>query len=417
MKNIPSIIVVLLVLLCSTAHAQRVTYRVVDGKKVNLQRELADSLRYAELARDSLRSIDSISTDPLVLDSLAKRLQLRDLMLQDTLSKDDSVKMELLSKKLNLQTAELYDSLDRRYLELGLTVDQIERRNRLRNDSIQAQKNLELLSRRFRMRYDTMSPGAHLAMSFVPGLGQYYNNQYVKIPVIYAGIGGFVAGGAITSSRYKDYKAQYQTALNLNQPPEVRDALQRKMQSLGSTRTTLYALAAASYLYQVADATFNYRGYTNPVRKSTVLAAVFPGAGFMYTKAYWRLPIYYGGFIIIGTVIDFNNRSFQRYKTAYDALTDGNPATVDEFNGRFTAEALANVRDGYRRDRDFGIILMAGAYILSVVDTFVIATLKNWDVSDDLALEVTPTIFEDNSMRAQGYGLPSGAGMALRLKF
>ena len=189
---------------------------------------------------------------------------------------------------------------------------------------------------RFSLTKDTISPGSHFALSLVPGMAQINNRQYWKTPTFIAAIGALSAGGLITSNQYNVAKQNWQQAVNLGQPYEIVAPLNRQMNSLGTARTALFAMAGATYLYQLADAVYNYKGYHNPVRKATMLAAIFPGAGFFYTKTYWRIPIYYGGFVAIATVIDYNSRNYQRYKMAYSLNADGDPSTVDEFNGGYT---------------------------------------------------------------------------------
>lgn len=269
--------------------------------------------------------------------------------------------------------------------------------------------------KKFRLIPDSLSAGTVTLMSFIPGVGQAYNKQYWKIPVTYGLIGGFVAGGLVTDKSYKKSKLEWQRTVDLNLPQSIQDHARGKMEQQGATKTVFYGLAVATYLYQVADATFNYRGKVDHIRKATTLAAIFPGAGFIYTRTYWRLPIYYGGFITLATVVDYNNRNYQRYSKAYNDLTDKDPTTIDEFNGRFAPDMLQNARNQYRRNRDLGIIAIVGAYILSIVDTHVIASLKNWDISPDLSMVIEPTII-DNS-RPKLSSVPTGAGLSLKLKF
>lgn len=277
--------------------------------------------------------------------------------------------------------------------------------------------NGELAKRaQFKLTRDTISAGALVGLSVVPGLGQIYNKQYWKAPVFLLAGGAFLTGGLVTDSKYKSYKEQWQNAIDLSLPNEIVDPLTRKMRQAGSTRTIFYALAGATYLYQLADATYNYRGYQNPVRTATIMAALFPGAGFIYTKTYWRLPIYYGGFAVLATVVDYNARNYERYNRAYLAVADGDPGTKDEFNGRYSADVLKNAKDAYRRNRDLGIIGLVGAYALSIIDTYVIATLKNWDVSPDLSFRIEPTLFDEQVYRATT-PRPQSAGMSLKITF
>ncbi len=43
----------------------------------------------------------------------------------------------------------------------------------------------------------------------VPGWGQYYNRHYIKIPLVYAGLGGFTAAALYVNSRYLLYRHAY----------------------------------------------------------------------------------------------------------------------------------------------------------------------------------------------------------------
>lgn len=276
-----------------------------------------------------------------------------------------------------------------------------------------------LIKPRFSITRDTISAAKQTIFSLIaPGFGQIYNRQAWKLPILYAGVGGFLTGGLLFHKNYKTYQAEYQRTVDLRLPPDVQRRAQTRMRNAGSGQTLMFAMAGATYLYFVADAVFNYRGPVDRVRKATTLAAVFPGMGFVYTKTYWRLPIYYGGFIALATVIDYNGRNYQRYKKAYDALTDGNPSTVDEFNGRYSPEVLSRVRNAYRRDRDFAIIGMAAAYLLSVIDTYVIASLKNWDVDENLSVRVEPTMIDTRfNGRTYSPSQNSAYGLALKLRF
>lgn len=340
----------------------------------------------------------------------------------------DSVVMEVLSDSILrvavsdsvLRSApyEMFHSVDTAFLAGG-------------KRPVTAQEEEEQVEKhKTRITQDTLRAGRVTWMSIVaPGFGQVYNRQPWKLPVIYGSIGGFLTGGFIYKHQHKQYSREYQRTLNMQLPPEVQKRANDKMRKARTGKTLMFSMAGATYLYSIADAVFNYRGPIDPRRKATTLAAIFPGMGFVYTKSYWRLPVYYGGFIALATVIDYNNRSYKRYKRAYNALTDGNPATVDEFNGRYSPELLARVRSSYRRDRDLAIILTGAAYLFSVIDTYVIATLKQWDVDENLSVRLEPTTIDMGLGRSDsgggrnrsGFlspGMPSQSyGMAVKIRF
>lgn len=273
----------------------------------------------------------------------------------------------------------------------------------------------EQMRKRFSLTRDTIKPGALVALSLIPGMGQVYNRQWWKVPIIYSALGGFTAAGFYFNNQARVATLKWQDAINNKKGPDVTNPLKSRMMNNNTATTVMFALAGATYFYQLADATFNYRGNTNHIRKATILAALFPGAGFIYTKTYWRLPIYYGGMAALGTVVDYNNRSYERFNRAWEIVVANDPNVKDEFNGRYSADVLKNAKDAYRRNRDFGIICLVGVYALSIIDTYVIATLKNWDVTPNLGVTITPTTFSERL--GQNSAIPSGAGLSLSFRF
>lgn len=124
--------------------------------------------------------------------------------------------------------------------------------------------------------------------------------------------------------------------------------------------------------------------------RAGLYSALLPGAGQAYNHKYWKVPIVWGA---IGTSIYFvqrNTREYERYKDAYVALVDGDPATTDEFNGAYTSDAVLDVAETYRKWRDWSYIALAGSYILNIMDASVDAHFTRFDVGRDLSLQVMP---------------------------
>lgn len=140
--------------------------------------------------------------------------------------------------------------------------------------------------------------------------------------------------------------------------------------------------------------------------RAALYSAVLPGAGQIYNRKYWKAPIVWGGLAACVYYIDRNNKQFVRYKNDYLAIIDGDPSTTDEFNGRYSADALRNVADTYHKWRDLSYIILTGVYILNIVDATVDGYFVRFDVSNDLALDLRPSL----SLAAQG-----GIGFSLAL--
>ena len=70
-------------------------------------------------------------------------------------------------------------------------------------------------------------------------------------------------------------------------------------------------------------------------------------------------------------------------------------------------EIFRKRKDLYRRQRDLSIFCFIGVYLLSVVDAYVDAELSNFDITDDLSVQVRPTTIENRqtTLRDQAYGL------------
>ena len=181
--------------------------------------------------------------------------------------------------------------------------------------------------------------------------------------------------------------------------PEL-DKIQTKL-IRSNTRRQIYAgLAIASYIYFIGDAALNYAtNDVSQVKKATTLSFICPGAGQIYNKSYWRVPIVIGGLASTIYTIDWNNRGYKRFTTAYTLRADyeANPekypnGSPDEFRGNYSPTFLKNLKDSYRRNRDLCILLTAGIYLLQVMDAHVDAHLQDFDISDDLSMNVEPYI-------------------------
>ena len=255
----------------------------------------------------------------------------------------------------------------------------------------------------------------------LPGFGQIYNKQYWKLAVLYPVVGASVTMFVHENKQYKPLKAEYDQYLvdhGYMRTPEL-DEIQTKMIRHNTMQQIYAGLAIATYLYFIGDAAVNYStNEVSQVKKATTLSTICPGAGQIYNKSYWRVPIVIGGLASTIYTIDWNNRGYQRFKTAYSLRVDydNNPdkypnGSADEFRGNYTATFLKNLKDSYRRNRDLCILLTAGIYLLNILDAHVDAHLQDYDISDDLSMNMEP-FFDVTTV-----GSKPAMGVNLSLKF
>lgn len=153
----------------------------------------------------------------------------------------------------------------------------------------------------------------------------------------------------------------------------------------------------------------NWATWRPETKRAMWLALVLPGAGQIYNRKYWKLPIIYGGFVGCTYAISWNNQMYHDYSQAYMDIMDDDPSTqsynqflhlgnrIDNTNIDRYKEIFRKRKDRYRRWRDMGMFVMIGVYAFSVIDAYVDASLSEFDISDDLTLKIEPTIINNKS--------------------
>ena len=161
-------------------------------------------------------------------------------------------------------------------------------------------------------------------------------------------------------------------------------------------------------------------------KRAMWLAIVLPGAGQIYNRKYWKLPLVCGGITGCIYAITWNNQMFHDYSQAYMDIMDNDPNTdsyndflhlgnvVDESNKSRYQELFRKRKDRYRRWRDLSVFALIGVYALSVIDAYVDASLSEFDISDDLSLSVSPTVIDARSTGGVSKSPAIGVGCSLR---
>lgn len=155
-------------------------------------------------------------------------------------------------------------------------------------------------------------------------------------------------------------------------------------------------------------------------RIATIRSALFPGLGQIYNREYWKLPIVYGAIAIPTYTFFYNDHYYKiikyayeiRYRQAVDTGFHPNESLIDpEVRNLKDLNSLLKYRNSFRRDRDYSVMWFVIVWGLNVVDATVFAHLKEFSVSDNLALKVEPKI-----MPAGLFAVSTGLGLTLSYK-
>jgi hypothetical protein len=123
--------------------------------------------------------------------------------------------------------------------------------------------------------------------------------------------------------------------------------------------------------------------YHSPT-KAAIYSAVIPGAGQLYNRKYWKLPLVYAG-MGASTYLMLDQRSKMRtlnlqFEKAYAIKKD----TILDAN-------LIAERDNHRRMRDFGILAMTAVYALQIIDATVDAHFFRFNIDQNLSARIHPS--------------------------
>jgi len=166
----------------------------------------------------------------------------------------------------------------------------------------------------------------------------------------------------------------------------------------------------------VQDSIFEKRKPFNPLApsKAAFYSAVLPGLGQVYNKRYWKVPIVYA---VIGTGVyayTYNDDLYDRFRTAFKRRQAG--FTDDEFydvNGDnpigsapdLDTGDLERQQENYQRDRDLALVVTIAMYALNIIDANVDSHLKQFNIDEDLSMDMQPYLNLNPITNNPNYGI------------
>ncbi len=233
---------------------------------------------------------------------------------------------------------------------------------------------------------NTMKIGTMFAGSTVfVGGSQIYNRQYWKLPLVYGSIGGCIGAGIYFNS-----------------------------QGNSNAATWCFVGAGVAYWATLMDGVISYKPSNYPhAGKATLYSILLPGLGQIYNGEYWKVPIYLGLMAFGVHYYSDCAKNFQRFRSIYLDATE-NSATYD---GPITASTALYYRNIYRRYRDYSLLAIAAVYLLQIFDANVFSYMHHFEISDDLSMNITPTVISSDYQLAMTSPQTSAVGLKFGFKF
>ena len=233
---------------------------------------------------------------------------------------------------------------------------------------------------------------------FAPGTAQIYNKDYWKLPIIYGGIGTLAGTGGYYLHRY-----------NKSGNPSDK-----------TTGTWLLAGAGLVYWGSLMDGVICYESDVHPLPgRATMYSALLPGLGQIYNGELFKVPIYWGGLLVSSHLLVKYNTNYKRFKRIHNEATSTDP----EISGNvpINGETAKWYRDVYRRYRDYSIVATVLVYALQVLDANVFAYMHDFEVTDDISMNIEPALISPYNEYAMHTGpvnpMNNAFGMRVGIKF
>ncbi|TKK68874.1 hypothetical protein FC093_09255 [Ilyomonas limi] len=160
------------------------------------------------------------------------------------------------------------------------------------------------------------------------------------------------------------------------------------------------------------------RVFKHDPRKATLRSAIIPGWGQAYNREYWKIPIVYGALAVPVSLYIYNNNYYKKTKFAYQAvyaatmqtpvdkslLLKIDPKVLDQLTGQpLNLATYQSYRNSFKRDKDYSLLWIFIVWGLNVADATVFGHLKDFDVSDDLSMQIQPMFIPE--IKSSGIGL------------
>ena len=231
------------------------------------------------------------------------------------------------------------------------------------------------------------------SMVFVGGQ-QIYNKDYWKLPIIYGGIGAGVGMGI-------KYNKAYQQSVEAGTPDDKSKQM----------RNMMFAAAGTMYWASLMDGLLCYEtDIDHHPTRAALLSLLVPGLGQIYNGEPWKIPIYWGFLMGSYHYLQDNTVKYKHFKQIYIDASDPDSG----YDGRISADTAKYYKDMYREWRDYSILAIAASYLLQVIDANVFAYMRDFEVSEDLSVNLQPTVITPDTQFAYN---PYGFGLKLGISF
>lgn len=143
----------------------------------------------------------------------------------------------------------------------------------------------------------------------------------------------------------------------------------------------------------------------NPTK--ALLLSILPGAGQVYNGQAWKIPIIYGALGGVGYFTYTYYKSMKSFKDEYLSRRAGNEPQLEGYTN-YPVGSIYNLYQSNNKSFQTFVLITVAVYGLNLIDAYVFGHLYDFQVSDDLSLNLSPSLAPD-------YSSPTGLSPAVQV--
>lgn len=122
--------------------------------------------------------------------------------------------------------------------------------------------------------------------------------------------------------------------------------------------------------------------------KAALYSLVLPGAGQIYNKRYWKLPLVIAAEGIAGYILLDRLDDYRLWNECYSATLDN--MISESCRGQTDVSRIFRIRQSARSNKELAWVFMGVTHLFVALEAFIDRHLINFDTSEDLSFNLFP---------------------------
>ena len=127
----------------------------------------------------------------------------------------------------------------------------------------------------------------------------------------------------------------------------------------------------------------------NPTK--ALLLSIIPGGGQIYNGQAWKVPIFYAALGGVGYMVYTNYTEMMMFKNEYLSIGYNGRSTLEGYSG-YPGSSIYNMYQTSNKNFQRYVLITLAVYGFNLLDAYVFGHLYDFQVSDDLSFNVSPSL-------------------------